>query len=107
MQQGRDAHTFAQDVVRVMRDCFLSMMSPELVMLPAARVEELTQYARELGAQRIVRVMETLGSTMVEMRHAPDARLLLEVAVVQLSSPSFDDSNENLLARIAQLEEAV
>jgi hypothetical protein len=51
--------------------------------------------------------METLGSTMVEMRHAPDARLLLEVAVVQLSSPSFDDSNENLLARIAQLEEAV
>ncbi|CAB4658860.1 unannotated protein [freshwater metagenome] len=107
MQQGRDAHTYAQDVVRVMRDCFLSMMSPELVMLPAARVEELTQYARALGAQRIVRVMETLGSTMVEMRHAPDARLLLEVAVVQLSSPSFDDSNENLLARIAQLEDAV
>lgn len=107
MQQGRDAHTYAQDVVRVMRDCFLSLMSPELVMLPAARVEELTQYARALGAQRIVRVMETLGSTMVEMRHAPDARLLLEVAVVQLSSPSFDDSNENLLARIAQLEDAV
>ena len=107
MQQGRDAHTYAQDVVRVMRDCFLSMMSPELVMLPAARVEELTKYARALGAQRIVRVMETLGSTMVEMRHAPDSRLLLEVAVVQLSSPSFDDSNENLLARIAQLEEAV
>lgn len=107
MQQGRDAHTYAQDVVRVMRDCFLSIMSPELVMLPEARVEELTRYARELGAQKIVRVMETLGSTMVEMRHAPDARLLLEVAVVQLSSPSFDDSNENLLARIAQLEEAV
>jgi DNA polymerase-3 subunit gamma/tau len=107
MQQGRDAHTYAQDVVRVMRDCFLSMMSPELVMLPAARVEELTQYARALGAQRIVRVMETLGSTMVEMRHAPDARLLLEVAVVQLSSPAFDDSNENLLARIAQLEDTV
>jgi DNA polymerase-3 subunit gamma/tau len=83
------------------------MMSPELVMLPAARVEELTQYARALGAQRIVRVMETLGSTMVEMRHAPDARLLLEVAVVQLSSPAFDDSNENLLARIAQLEDTV
>lgn len=107
MQQGRDAQTYAQDIIRVMRDCFLSLMSPELVQLPAARVEELNRYARELGAQRIVRVMETLGSTMVEMRHAPDARLLLEVAVVQLSSPSFDDSTENLLARIAQLEDAV
>lgn len=107
MQQGRDAQTYAQDVVRVMRDCFLAMMSPDLVQLPASRIEELQGYARELGAQRIVRVMETLGSTLVEMRHAPDARLLLEVAVVQLSSPSFDDSNENLLARISQLEEAV
>lgn len=82
-------------------------MSPELVMLPAARVAEINSYARDLGVQRIVRVMETLGTTMVDMRHAPDARLLLEVAVVQLSSPVFDDSNENLLARISQLEEAV
>jgi DNA polymerase-3 subunit gamma/tau len=107
MQQGRDAHTYAEDIVRLMRDCFLSMMSPELVMLPAARIAEINVYARDLGVQRIVRVMETLGSTMVEMRHAPDARLLLEVAIVQLSSPVFDDSNENLLARISQLEEAV
>lgn len=107
MQQGRDAQTHAQDVMRIMRDCFLAMMSPDLVMLPVDRVEELSAYARELGAQRIVRAMETLGSTLVEMRHAPDPRLLLEVAVVQLSSPSFDDSTENLLARIAQLEEAV
>lgn len=107
MQQGRDAHTYAQDVVRTMRDCFLTLMSPELVQLPASRVAELTEYAREMGLQRIVRVMETLGTTMVEMRHAPDARLLLEVAVVQLSSPVLDDSNENLLARVSQLEDAV
>jgi DNA polymerase III subunit gamma/tau len=107
MQQGRDAHTYAEDIVRLMRNCFLSIMSPELVQLPQARMAELTGYARDLGVQRIVRIMEVLGSTMVEMRHAPDSRLLLEVAVVQLAAPSFDDSNENLLARISQLEEAV
>lgn len=107
MQQGRDPHTYAQDVVRTMRDCFLAIMSPELVQLPADRIAELTRYAQDMGVQRIVRIMETLGTTMVEMRHAPDARLLLEVAVVQLASPVFDDSAENLLARISQLEEAV
>jgi len=107
MQQGRDAHTYAEDIVRLMRNCFLSIMSPELVQLPQARMAELTGYARDLGVQRIVRIMEVLGSTMVEMRHAPDSRLLLEVAVVQLAAPSFDDSTENLLARISQLEEAV
>lgn len=107
MQQGRDPHTYAQDVVRTMRDCFLATMSPELVQLPPDRITELTRYAQDMGVQRVVRIMETLGSTMVEMRHAPDARLLLEVAVVQLASPVFDDSAENLLARISQLEEAV
>ncbi len=107
MQQGRDAHTHAEDIVRLMRDCFLSVMSPELVQLPAARVAEISGYARDLGVQRIVRVMEVLGTTMVEMRHAPDSRLLLEVALVQLASPVFDDSNENLLARMSQLEDAV
>ena len=107
MQQGRDAHTYAEDIVRLMRNCFLSIMSPELVQLPQARMAELIGHARELGVQRIVRIMEVLGSTMVEMRHAPDSRLLLEVAVVQLAAPSFDDSTENLLARISQLEEAV
>ncbi len=107
MQQGHDPHTYAQDVVRTMRDCFLSLMSPELVQLPADRISELHRYAQDMGVQRIVRIMETLGSTMVEMRHAPDARLLLEVAVVQLASPVFDDSAENLLARISQLEDAV
>ena len=107
MQQGRDPHTFAEDVVRTMRDCFLSLMSPELVQLPDSRIAELNTYARDMGVQRIVRVMETLGTTMVEMRHAPDARLLLEVAVVQLSSPILDNSTENLLARVGQLEEAV
>jgi DNA polymerase III subunit gamma/tau len=107
MQQGRDAHTYAEDIVRLMRNCFLSIMSADLVQLPQARIAELNGYARELGVQRIVRIMEVLGSTMVEMRHAPDSRLLLEVAVVQLAAPSFDDSTENLLARISQLEEAV
>jgi DNA polymerase III subunit gamma/tau len=107
MQQGRDAHTYAEDIVRLMRNFFLSIMSADLVQLPQARIAELNGYARELGVQRIVRIMEVLGSTMVEMRHAPDSRLLLEVAVVQLAAPSFDDSTENLLARISQLEEAV
>ena len=107
MQQGHDPHTFAEDVVRHMRDCFLAIMSPNLVLQSADRLEALGAVGRELGTQRVVRVMEVLGATMVEMRHAPDSRLLLEVAIVRLSSPSFDDSTENLLARIGQLEEAV
>lgn len=107
IQDGRDARTFSEDVVRTLRDCFLSQMSPDLVQASSTRMGELDALGRGLGPQRTVHAMETLGKTLIEMRHAPDARLLLEVAVVQLSSPIFDDSMENLLVRIKQLEESV
>jgi DNA polymerase-3 subunit gamma/tau len=51
--------------------------------------------------------MEVLGSTLVEMRHAPDPRLLLEVAMVKLSSSDIDDSADVLSARISALEEKI
>jgi DNA polymerase-3 subunit gamma/tau len=107
MQHGREARALTEDIVRSMRDAFLSLMAPELVQLPPQRTEQIAQLARDLGAQTIVRVMEVLGTTLIDMRNAPDPRLLLEVAMVKLSAPSFDDSFDNLVARIQQLEEAL
>lgn len=107
VQAGRDPRAFADDVVRTLRDCFLAIMSPDLVQVPSARLTEVDAMGRALGAQRLVQAMESLGEMLVEMRHAPDTRLLLEVAVVRLSSPSFDDSVENLLVRLKQLEDDV
>lgn len=107
VQAGRDPRSFADDLVRTLRDCFLAIMSPDLVQVPASRLAEVDVLGRALGAQRLVQSMETIGETLVEMRHAPDTRLLLEVAVVRLASPAFDDSVENLLVRIKQLEDDV
>ncbi|MFM8626608.1 MAG: DNA polymerase III subunit gamma/tau [Actinomycetota bacterium] len=107
VQSGRDPRAFTDDLVRTLRDCFLAIMSPDLVQAPAARLAEVDAMGRALGPQRTVQAMETLGEMLVEMRHAPDTRLLLEVAVVRLASPAFDDSVENLMVRIKQLEDDV
>ena len=85
VQQGRDPRTLTDDIVRHLRDCFLSLMAPELVQLPAQRADEVSALAQRMGAAAIVRAMERLGEMLVEMRHAPDPRLLLEVALVQLT----------------------
>ena len=107
MNLGRDPRTFTEDVVRSLRDMFLSTLAPELVQLPSVRVTEIAERARSLGNRTIVRAMEVLGETLVEMRHAPDARLLLEVAIVKLASPDTDDSFAALSSRIAALEERI
>jgi DNA polymerase-3 subunit gamma/tau len=107
MQQGRDARTLTDDIVRHLRDCFLSLMAPELVQLPTQRADEVSALASRLGAAAIVRAMEKLGEMLVEMRHAPDPRLLLEVALVQLTHDAAGTDVGVLVERIERLEHQV
>jgi DNA polymerase III subunit gamma/tau len=104
---GRDPRTFTEDLIRHLRDCFLSMMAPELVQLPARRAEQIAEQSARMGTAAIVRAMERLGEMLVEMRHAPDPRVLLEVALVQLTSPAATADVGALAARLDRLEQAV
>ncbi len=107
VQQGRDPRTITDDIVRHLRDCFLSLMAPELVQLPVQRAEEVSALAQRMGAAVAVRAMERLGEMLVEMRHAPDPRLLLEVALVQLTHVAASNDVSVLLERIERLEHQV
>ena len=107
MQQGRDARGLTEDIVRHLRDCFLSLMAPELVALPDQKAAVVAEQAARLGAARLVRAMERLGEMLVEMRHAPDARLLLEVALVQLTHEAASSDVGALMDRLDRLEKAV
>ncbi len=107
VQQGRDPRTLTDDIVRHLRDCFLSLMAPALVQLPVQRAAEVSALATRLGAASTVRAMERLGEMLVEMRHAPDSRLLLEVALVQLTHEAASVDISVLLDRIERLEHQV
>jgi DNA polymerase-3 subunit gamma/tau len=105
--QGRDARTLTEDIIRHLRDCFLALMAPELVQLSAQREAEVSSLAVRLGAASIVRAMERLGEMLVEMRHAPDQRLLLEVALVQLTHDAAGADLHSLMSRLERLEQSI
>jgi DNA polymerase-3 subunit gamma/tau len=104
VQQGRDPRTLTEEIVRTLRDCFLSLMAPELVPLPESQARLVTERAARLGAARTVRAMERLGEILVEMRHAPDPRLLLEVVLVQLTHEPAAPDISSILDRLDRLE---
>lgn len=104
---GRDPRTLTEQIVRHLRNAFLSLMAPELVVLPQDRVDAIAQQAQQLGPALLVRAIERLGSALVDMRHAPDPRILVEVALVQLTHDEAGNDVEALLARIERLEQAV
>jgi DNA polymerase III subunit gamma/tau len=104
---GRDPRTLTEELVRHLRNGFLSLMAPELVQLPQHRVDQVAAQSQQLGAAALVRAIETLGSALVEMRHAPDPRILVEVALVQLTHEDAGGDLGALTARLERLEQQV
>ena len=109
---GRDPRTLAEELIGYLRNGFLSMMAPDLVQLPSLHVSALSDQAQRLGAAGLVRGIEQLGEALTEMRHAPDPRVLLDVAMVKLTSDTAAAGDAGaalgaLTARVAKLEKQI
>jgi len=106
VQGGREPRALAEELIAHLRDAFLSLVAPELAQLPDRRREVVRDQGQRLGLAGTVRAMEVLGEMLVELRHAPDPRVLLDVALVKLTNTDADTSPAALLARIEKLERA-
>jgi DNA polymerase-3 subunit gamma/tau len=82
-------------------------MAPELVQVPSNQLDGLAAQAQRLGAAGLVRGIELLGAALTEMRHAPDPRVLLDVATVQLTADNASGDTAALVQRIERLERQV
>ena len=107
VSRGRDPRTITEELIGFLRNGFLALMAPDLVQLPSQRLDALTDVARRAGAAGLVRGIELLGEALTEMRHAPDPRVLLDVATVQLTSEEVGDDVGALLTRIQRLERQI
>jgi DNA polymerase-3 subunit gamma/tau len=106
LHSGRDPRSLADELIAHLRDGFLLLVAPELVQLPDRRRAVVADQAQRLGLAGTVRAMEVLGEVLVELRHAPDPRVLLDVALVKLTNVDADSSPAAILARIEKLERA-
>ena len=104
---GMDSRTLTEELIGFLRNGFLSLMAPELVQVPSIRLDALAAQAQRLGAAGLVRGIEVLGAALAEMRHAPDPRVLLDVATVQLTADNVGSDTDALLLRIERLERQV
>jgi len=107
VQGGRDVRSITEELIAQLRDGFLSIVAPELVQLPDRRRPIVSAQGERLGLPATVRAMEVLGDVAVELRHAPDPRVLLDVAMVRLTRAETDSSPDALVTRLERLERAV
>jgi DNA polymerase-3 subunit gamma/tau len=104
---GHDPRQIARQLLEHLRHGFLAIMSRGLAGLPDEELARVESQARRLGPAAMVRAMETLGDALVDMREAPEPRIVLEVALVRLCRVDADVSPAALLERIERLERAL
>ncbi len=103
LDAGHEPRRVAEDLLAAARDTFLLAAGGERAQ---ARLRDL---GAGLGNAALVRIVETLGQAIVDMRgvDAADPRLVLEVALVRLSRRDAGPPLQTVVERIERLERAM
>jgi len=111
LDAGHEPRRIAEDVLRSVRDAFLLNASGGQVRVDAPEEEQrrLDELGQTLGNTTLVRVLETLGQAVVDMRgtDAADPRLVLEIALVRLTRREVGPPIQTVMERIEKLEQTV
>ncbi len=110
LESGHEPRRVAQDLLSAIRDAFLLTAARGRVRVeaPAEDQDRLRQVGETLGNAALVRMIETLGQAITDMRgvDAADPRLVLEVALVRLSRREAGPPLQTVIERIERLERA-
>jgi DNA polymerase-3 subunit gamma/tau len=107
VETGFSPQQLASELVDDLRQAFLLALAPELASASGSERDRLAAQAERFGLARLVRTMEALGLAQVDMREAPDARVVLEVTLIRLVRPDLDSAPDALAERLTRLEQAL
>ncbi len=108
LDAGHEPRRLTEDLLATVRDAFLltSARGRVRVDVPEDSLAALGELADQVGAPMLVRMLETLGQAVVDMRgtDAADPRLVVEIALVRLARREAGTPLQALAERIDRLE---
>ena len=88
--QGADLRRFVADAVEFFRGVFLAQYAPnleEVVDEPGDVIAEWRRHAAELPPADVLRAVDQLGETLLQLRQGREERLVIELALLRLTRP--------------------
>ena len=104
LQAGRDPASIGTSLLHELRTVFLAAMRADLGHLPQAERDRAVARAASMPPARITRAIEVIGTSIIEMRQAPDPRVDLEVAIMRLTRADLDTNPAALVERLEAIE---
>ena len=111
VDEGNDLLELTRDLVAHVRDVYMVRVAGPVADLFECGPEELAALEDEAkafeSADRLARLLTVLDDAALEMRNAPDTRLVLEIALTRLARPEADLTLDALAERLDRLEAMV
>jgi DNA polymerase III subunit gamma/tau len=106
-RSGRDPGQFARDLIAHLRQLLVARATgevPDSFTVTVAQPDRLAEQAGRIGEAKLMGAIDALTEAGANMREGDDPRLSLEVALLKVTRPALDSSQEALLRRIEALE---
>lgn len=107
VMQGRELNQLVTDFIWYLRNLMLlkaSDLEADALELSLEEIDELASIAVNMDSAQIMRYIRVFSELSVQMRYAADKRVLLELALIRLCTPSMDRNPDALLERVEALE---
>ena len=107
---GKDVRNLVNDLIDHFRNlmvCKISNDLDEIISLPEETIDLLKQQAETIDTNNLIRVLNILSEAQDGMKVSSNPRVLMEVTMMKIAQPMFDDSKEALLKRIENLEQKI
>ena len=107
---GKDVRNLVNDLIDHFRNlmvCKISNDLEEIISLPEETIDLLKKQAETIDTNNLIRILNILSETQDGMKISSNPRVLMEVTMMKIAQPMFDESKEALIKRIENLEKKI
>ena len=107
---GKDIRNLINDLIDHFRNlmvCKVSSELDEIISLPEETIEQLKIQSKNIDINDLIRILNILSITQDDIKSSSNPRDLVEITIMKIAQPMFDESKEALIKRVENLEKMI
>ena len=107
-KEGKNLNVFCDSLITHFRDllfCKISESPAKLLNYSDDMIVKLTHQAKRASYEKLSNAATVLSKAKADAKWVKNPRIIYELALLKLTRPELDDSNEALLDRLSSIEE--
>ncbi len=80
--------------------CKVSSELDEIISLPEETIEQLKIQSKNIDINDLIRILNILSITQDDIKSSSNPRVLVEITIMKIAQPMFDESKEALIKEL-------